>query len=80
MFLDVKRAAEAVSMSPRWIRSQIVAGLPCLRTEGKILIDQEVLRKWLLSKYGKQAVDIDSAVQIANSLMTKQDRRKGSRK
>ena len=68
IYLDVQRAAEAVSMSPRWIRQQIANGLPCLRTEGKILLTPEELRAWMERKYREQPVDLDEAVRVAEEL------------
>ncbi|MBE0568908.1 MAG: hypothetical protein IH577_04455 [Deltaproteobacteria bacterium] len=78
LFLDIKRAAEAVSMSPRWIRQQIAEGLPHLRTEGKILIASEDLRAWMKDRYTPKPVDLEEAHRLAEELTT--GRRRGKKK
>lgn len=79
LFLDVQRAAQAVSMSPRWVRAQIAAGLPCIRTEGKILIAPEDIRKWMEAKYREKPVDLAAAFRIANQLTEERGRKKRGR-
>lgn len=78
LFLDVARAAQAVSMSPRWIRQQIAAGLPVLRTEGKILICPDVLKKWMVSRYTPTPVDLGAAFEMAAELTSARGRRRGT--
>jgi hypothetical protein len=78
LYLDVQRAAEAVSMSPRWMRQQIAAGLPVLRLPGKTLIAPDVLREWMTSRYARKAVDLAEAHRLAEELTCgKSKRRKG---
>lgn len=79
LFLDVRAAAAAVSMSPRWIREQLRTGLPCLRTEGKILICPDALKKWMTSRYTPPPVDLAEAHRIADALTTPRRRAGGAR-
>jgi hypothetical protein len=76
LYLDVARAAQAVSMSPRWIRQQVAAGLPVLRTEGKILVSPETLRGWMEKRFGQKDVDLGAAFAMATEL-TGGGRRRG---
>lgn len=67
LYLDVQRAAQATSMSPRWIRQQVRDGLPCLDTGGKLLISPEDLKAWL-ERYRVKPVNHEAAFEMAEQL------------
>lgn len=75
LFFDVAASARAVSMSPRWVRQQVAAGLPVLRTDGKILISPDVLKEWMTSRYTPKPVDLEAAYKQADELTS--GRRRG---
>jgi hypothetical protein len=77
LYLDVQRAAQATSMSPRWIRQQVRDGLPCLDTGGKLLLDPDVLKDWMTSRFTPKVVDLEKAHEMAEQLTS--GRRRGAR-
>jgi hypothetical protein len=70
LYLDVQRAAQATCMSVRWIRAQVRNGLPCLDTGGKLLLDPDVLKDWMTSRFTPKIVDLEAAHEMAAELIS----------
>ena len=68
LYLDIQRAAEATSMSPRWIRQQIKDGLPALDTGGKLLVSVDDIKAWMESRFKPKPVDLSAAFEMAEQL------------
>ena len=80
LYFSVAQAPAVMGMSPRWIREEIRKGLPCLRTEGKILLDPIEVRKWMERYYRQNTVDLTEAHRIAEALTSgrRRERKAGS--
>ena len=80
LYLDVRGAAEATSMSPRWIRQQIRDGLRHYDTGGKLLIEPGTLIEWIRSHYRPTIVDHEAASQyVAELIDGRRQKRKAAR-
>lgn len=77
LYFSVAQAPAVIGMSPRWVRDEIRKGMPCLRREGKILLDPIRVREWMERMYTPKPVDLSEAFRIAEQLTAPRLRRAG---
>jgi hypothetical protein len=77
LYFSVAQAPAVMGMSVRWVREEIRKGMPCLRTEGKILLDPIRVREWMEKMYTPKPVDLSEAFRCAEELMAPRRRRAG---